>query len=129
MKQKLYFDTRDFEDRFFKYALRTVPKLVEEGLRIAGEELKDDADNIAPKTPKKEGILKSSGKVSAVKLDIGGTSVEVVYDMPYATRVHEGEEDWKWSEPQSGPKYLESKMIKFKDKYISMIAENIRSKS
>ena len=54
------------------------------------------------------------------------------WNTPYAAYTHEGIRKDRthkikhWTEPSSGPKYLESKMIRNKDRYTEIIANAIR---
>ena len=130
MKTEFTLDFSEFNKKFADIIKRAAPESAEMGLREAGQELKLDADNVPPRTPHKEGFLRGSGKVS--KVNIVGKSLEVAvsYDKPYARRWHEVEPGTiKWSEPDVGPKYLESKMIKFKNKYMNIIATVIRRRA
>lgn len=120
-------DFKDFDKKFSKIVKDTIPGLAGKGLRQAGQEWKLDADNIAPRTPHLEGFLRGSGKVSDVKVGSSEISISVSYDKPYAARWHEAEPGTvKWSEPGVGPKYLESKAVRFKNKYMQIIADIIR---
>ena len=130
MKTEFSLDFRNFNKKFTNIVQRAAPKSVEIGLREAGQELKLDADNVPPRTPKKEGFLRGSGKVSEVKVMGKSAEITVSYDKPYARRWHEVEPGTiKWSEPDVGPKYLESKMVRFKNKYMDIIAAVIRKRA
>ena len=130
MKTEFTLDFSDFNKKFADIIKRAAPESAEIGLREVGQELKLDADNIPPRTPHKEGFLRGSGKVSKVKVMGKSIEVTVSYDKPYARRWHEAEPGTiKWSEPDVGPKYLESKMIRFKNKYMKIIATVIRRRA
>jgi len=118
---------KDFDKKFTKIAKQTVPDSTAIGLREAGQEWKLDADNKPPRTPHKEGFLRGSGKVSKAEVKGKSMAVEVTYDEPYAARWHEAEPGTiNWSEPDVGPKYLESKAVRFFKKYIAIVAAAIR---
>lgn len=120
-------DFKDFDKKSTRIIKRAVPEAAAKGLREAGQEWKLDADNVSPRTPHKEGGLRASGKVSRVEVKGQALSVEVSYDTPYAARWHEVEPGTiNWSEPGVGPKYLESKAVRFAKKYIGIIAAVIR---
>ena len=129
----LTFNTSMFEAGLLR-GLQKMENGAEKALRPVGYEIVIDANEKPPKTPKDTGDLKSSGKVSEVKVTAAEMQIEIVFDMPYAARWHEavGNIDpvrgkkIKWSEPQSGPKYLESKMVMFHPKYMLMIANIIK---
>lgn len=127
MKTIFRLDASDFEKKFLHFAKIKYPDLVLQGERHAGEEIKLDADNIVPRTPHLEGMLRGSGKVFVPPQPSGAIAVWIVYDMPYATRWHEAEMTAvNWSEPGVGSKYLESKLSRFKNKYIAIIVEDIK---
>lgn len=123
-------DFTDFDKKFTKIVKYAVPGDARDGVREACQEWKLDADNVAPRTPHKEGGLRASGKVN--KAEIVGKSIEgsVSYDTPYAKRWHEVEPGTiNWSESGVGPKYLESKAVMFMKKYMAIIAEVIRRRA
>lgn len=130
MKTEFTLDFSDFNKKFADIVKRAAPESAEIGLREAGQQLKLDADNIPPRTPHKEGFLRGSGEVSKVEAMGKTIGITVSYDKPYARRWHEVEPGTiKWSEPDVGPKYLESKMVRFKNKYMKIIAEVIRRRA
>jgi hypothetical protein len=47
------------------------------------------------------------------------------FNAPYAARLHEGV-GFHFTEPSSGPKYLESKMIRNQDMYFEIVANTIK---
>ncbi|GAG56946.1 unnamed protein product, partial [marine sediment metagenome] len=112
-------DFKDFDKKFTRIIERAIPEAAADGLRQAGQEWKLDADNVEPRTPHKEGFLRGSGEVSKAKITARSIDVEVTYDEPYAKRWHEAEPGTvKWSELGVGPKYLESKAVRFMKKYM-----------
>ena len=130
MKTEFTLDFSDFNKKFADIVQRAAPESTKIGLKEAGQALKLDADNIPPRTPHKEGFLRGSGKVSEVNIVGKSLEVAVSYDKPYARRWHEVEPGTiKWSESGVGPKYLESKMIKFKNKYMNIIAAVIKRRA
>lgn len=128
-------DFSEFDTRFRQYCI-AAPDDAKEGVREALQELKLDSDNIPPRTPHKEGHLRGSGKVIDLKnvpgevsgiLQYGGKGVE--YDVPYAAKWHEAEPGTvEWSEPDVGPKFIESKIVRYMKKYMEIIAEIIRKR-
>ena len=123
-------DFSDFDKKFKNIVKHAIPESTRIGLREAGQELKLDADTVPPRTPHLEGFLRGSGKVSKVKIKYKDIKVTVSYDKPYATRWHEAEPGTvKWSEKGVGPKYLESKMVRFNKKYMAIVAAVIKRRA
>ena len=137
MSIKYTMDFSNFDKKFKNIVQNAVPKDTAVGVREALQALKLDADNEPPRTPHLEGHLRGSGKVHKIQifgkeisgeLTFGGKTVE--FDVPYAARWHEAEPGTvKWSEPGVGPKYLESKMIRFIKDYMAIIAKVIRGRA
>lgn len=114
-------------------------KAVERGVTLGALALARDTVTVENTVPKVEGTLRGSvsihvqGKCVATGKDLGlaesepmtgatekgrdGILGSVGFNMIYAHRLHEGDEDWNWSQEGSGPKYLESKMAANPDKY------------
>jgi len=123
-------DFKNFDKGFAKIVKKAIPEASADGLRQAGQEWKLDADNVPPRTPHLERFLRGSGEVSKAKVKGQSTEVEVSYDKPYAARWHEAEPGTiNWSEPGVGPKYLESKAVRFMRKYMAIAAEVIRRRA
>ena len=147
------FDFMAFNKKFYDYALKTAPAAAEKGMFEAISELKNDSDNIIPKTPHLEGNLrgdytiilegitqaktveKSGGKgkdhkrggASAIQ-HIAEIIAKLVFRMPYAAKWHEAvNKKVNWSEGGVGPKYCESKMAMFKGKYMQIVASAIKA--
>lgn len=118
-------------DKGFKYITGLVSKIeIGKGLFKAANELLRDAKEIEPKAPYDEGILHRSAQVNEAEVSRGEASVEAGFNKEYAARWHEltPQEDSKinWTTPGSGRKYLESKMVVLKEKYMEIVAEHIR---
>lgn len=127
MKTEFTLDFSDFNKKFTNIVQRAAPESARIGVREACQEWKLDADNVPPKTPHKEGFLRGSGEVSEAEIKGSEISGSVSYHKPYAARWHEAEPGTvKWSEPGVGPKFLESKAVRFAKKYIGIIAAVIR---
>ena len=108
-----------------------------EGIRKACQEIILDANNVPPRTPFKWGALRGSGKVDKVEKQGDQIIGQVSFgagasgqDAPYAARWHEAEPgSVKFTAPGAGPKYLESKLNMFREKYMKIIAEVIRRRT
>jgi len=138
-------DLRDFETRFKDLVENSVPKAVSQGIFRAGNELLRDAIKETPKAPFKEGHLRASARTqfpngmsreyretgSGVLIDAkdgqDGFGILVGFNIEYAHRWHEltPDEDARisWTLPGSGRKYLETKLIRHKDKYAKIVAD------
>lgn len=136
-------DFRDFENGLKKLVEKALPPEIAKGLFRAGNELLRDAVIEVPKAPFKEGHLRGSRQTQSangqtVKFEKGlapanadaswpdgGYGVVAGFNIVYAHRWHEltPEEDVRisWSLPGSGRKYLETKLIRHKEKYRDIV--------
>lgn len=144
----VYFDKKDFDRKMERLVARTIPQELEKGMAKAGMQLLNDCTMQAPTTPLDEGTLRGSGSVFVEnqlvgrspktrgrgtpslehreKLKKDQTVVVVGFNTPYAGRVHEGVGIKNWSEPSSGPKFLEAKLANNRDEYMKITAEHLR---
>ena len=105
-----------------------------QGLFYAAAEMLHDSNTVEPKTPKKSGDLRGSWHVEAVENGAEDWELQCGFNIEYAAAVHEmlqGNEQWgmvvNWSEPGSGPKYLESKLSMFGKKYLKTALSFVQS--
>jgi hypothetical protein len=146
---KIRFNTDDFDKKFKKIVDERIPELVERGFGRAMLQMMNDCIMEVPTVPLREGWLRGSCSVFvqnqlvatsegmpsakpkyAVKdfmMTIKGAEfVGVIgFNAPYAARLHEGV-GFHFTEPSSGPKYLESKMIRNQDMYFEIVANTIK---
>jgi hypothetical protein len=120
-----YMDFSAFKKEFEQVVNNTVPDLTKKGLFSAASSLKLDSDHVQPKTPVKEGHLKGSW-MTQVGSDAGSWCLLCGFNVEYASYVHEMVKRHPWTEPESGPKFLESKLYMFPDKYLRLVAETIQ---
>ena len=99
--------------------LQKLPPMGDRALLKLGDKVRRDANNIEPRTPHLEGQLRS-----VVVIEILEQGIAVVwFQMPYAAKWHEATNpEPNWSEAGVGPKYLESKLVRFKDDYAKFLA-------
>jgi len=133
-------DFTEFEKTFKALVEGAIPKEIGKGLFRAGNALLHDAIYLEPKAPFDEGHLRGSARVEEAKIEKGDISTRIGFNIKYAARWHEISQEnmskkdilgrayskhWpiNWSLKGSGPKYLESKMIKFKSKYMEIVAD------
>jgi len=121
-------DFSDFDKKFIKIVNDAIPSAGAEGLKKAAAYLLRDAILEKPTAPKKTGNLRRTQKVEKpiMKPDI---SIEAGFAADYAAAVHEMSDTNNFTEPGSGPKYLESKMIRNKEKYMKKAADEILKKA
>jgi hypothetical protein len=148
--KNIHFDTTDFDKKFQRLIKTAIPELIEKGMGVAMLDLMGDCNNMIPTVPRKEGTLRGSvsifvqnklvstgeglpgAKAGKANLDysaaISFDKYEGVigYNVPYAAKMHEGI-GFKFTEPSSGPKYLESKLLTRRDVYMRDIADTIKA--
>lgn len=118
---------KDFDQKFFRLVMKTIPEAGEKGLYDAGAVLLQDAKDEPPQAPFKKGDLRGSGKVEA-DITSKAIGVLVIFDIEYASKVHEMEGHVNWTTDHvanPGAKYLESKMSKNKLKYMRIAVDSI----
>ena len=133
-KSGMSIDAKDFEKKFANITRNVIPKLGGKGLFDAGNELTHDAITLPPQAPKDMGDLWGSRITEKAKIDPTDISVTVGFNIEYAKQHHEvapGTYNYTTDKGASspGPKYLESKMTRFKNKYMAIVAAVIRAGS
>jgi hypothetical protein len=150
---KLTFDTSDFEIKSMAL-VEKVKRASEEGMENAVKELMNDALTVSPMCPQETGAMAAShsvfvdGKLVKVSTVIpsGGVATPrtssifkvskniegaLVVNKPYAASQHEGVRKGRryanYTLIQSGPKWIESKLVRFGKKYFSMIAKRVKT--
>lgn len=126
-------DFTDFDKKFLEFAIHEAPDATRRGVKDAIDQLYQDALNVSPTVPKKEGILRA--EVSRETKDVGDSIIgELTFLMPYAARRHEEEvgpvsgKPVVFTEPGSGPKYVESKLVRFMKDYIGIVRDSIKAR-
>lgn len=107
--------------------MKQIPEAALLGLVEAAWEALRDAEKEEPTAPFKKGDLRGSADVQESK-DLFDLFVEFGFNIEYAAYQHElpGQRYKNPTTPGSGPKFLESKLIRFRDKYYEIIAEAIK---
>lgn len=128
-KTGMTFDTKDFDIKFPRVVNKEIP---EESARmeykVAGIVLRD-AIVEEPRAPHDTGNLWREQKIEPPRILAGEITIELGFNTDYAAIVHEMPANTNWTMTGSGPKYLEAKLIKNKEKYMGMIAEGLRRKA
>jgi hypothetical protein len=124
-------DFKDFEKKFFKLVKITFPKTARRGLFQGFNAALKDAKEETPRAPFKEGHLwGSTAKTTKVKITSNEISVSGGFNIDYAARIHEMPKEkaskTNWSLPGSGPKFLETKLVRNKRKYMEIVAKSIK---
>jgi hypothetical protein len=123
-------DLTKFDQEFDRINKTAVPGAARRGAFKAASELLLDADNIEPKVPLKEGHLKGEKVIEIEVQPDGGAEIRAGYNKEYASYLHEMVTDdptpKTWTEPGSGPKFLEDKLTRFNEKYLEIMAAEIR---
>lgn len=127
-KTGMTLDTKDFNIKFGNVTGKVIPEASAKAVFQEGAMVIRDAILEEPRAPhsKGGGTLWRSQKIEQPKIEHGEISVELGFDVEYAAAVHEMPSNYKFTLPGSGPKYLESKLIKNKEKYMANVAEKIR---
>jgi hypothetical protein len=134
-KSGIYLDSKEFDANFEKLVHSVVPELARNGLYDAMQELLTDADNEAPQTPYLDGALRASRKIEKIAVSEGKIEVQGGYNSEYATYQHEGqrkdgshivEHYTRTAVLQPGPKFIESKMVRWRNKYMKTCVDYIK---
>jgi len=122
-------NTRDFDIKFPKITQKRIPEDAAQAIfQVAAIVLKD-AITEEPTAPKNKGTLRRSQKIERPKVEHGAISIEIGFNTEYAAKLHEAPSNWNWSEPGSGPKFLEAKLSRNREKYMRETAERMRRKA
>ena len=129
-KQGYFLDFRDFIKKYPKIIGDTIPNAAEKGVFNAANELLNDAVTKPPQAPFKKGDLWGSKIVDKVEVKGNEVLASAGFNIFYAAKQHEAEPGryryTRTGAKQPGPKFLESKMAKYREKYGWIIAETIR---
>jgi hypothetical protein len=122
-------DASDFEKGLTNLVKTLEPEATARGLFDAGERLIIDAIEQKPYAPVRERHLIDSGRTDIAQITETGVEVVAGFNIEYAARWHEltpaEDATINWTLPGSGRKYLESKLIRFKEKYMKIVAKSL----
>lgn len=150
-KSGIIVDDRQFRARITAYGKDIVPKAIEKALTKVANEILRDTMTVQPTVPMLEGWLRGSasafvgtklvavsrrgkaGKLALRRFDPkvkekDRYALSIVFNTPYAKPLHEGRrgKEMHFSTSGSGHKYLQSKLITFRSKYNTMVANGIK---
>ena len=130
-KTGFFIDPDDFLKDFDKITENIIPELAGKGLVVAANEMIHDSITLPPQAPFKKGDLRGSGTVEKAKKARKDISIKAGFNINYAARQHEAEPGefnyTRTGAKNPGPKFLESKMVSKKDKYMHIVAETIKA--
>ena len=127
-KTGMTFNTKDFDIKFPRVINKEIPEAgARAEYRVAGMVIRD-AILEEPRAPhsKGGGTLWRSQKIEQPQIKAGEITIECGFDVEYAAIVHEMPDNTNWTMVGSGPKYLEAKLIKNKEKYMAEIARGMQ---
>ena len=126
-KSGMTYNSKDFDIKFAKVCDKAIPQAAANQMhyRVAGMILRDSILE-DPRAPHLTGNLWRSQKIERPQIEYGEITIELGFDADYAAFVHEMPAYKDPSMSGSGPKFLESKLIKNKEKYIAEIARGMQ---
>lgn len=127
-KTGMTFETKDFDIKLPRVINKEIPEAAASTFpRVAGMVLRD-AILEEPKAPHKTGHMKRNQKIEYPKIEKGEISIELGFNTDYAMIVHEMPSNVNWSMAGSGPKFLEAKLLRNKEKYIAELARGMQGR-
>ena len=129
MKTQVLFglDASQFSGRLAEYA-QSMPDAAENAVNEALVQLRSDAETIQPTVPLDMGDLRQDVELEVNRQSDGSVEGQIAYTQPYATRMHE-QEYGHYSEPGSGPKYVETKLTTRVAEYHKIMADTIKDET
>jgi len=125
-KTAMTLDTRDFDIKFPHVCNKEIPEAAANTFyKVAGMVI-SDAILEEPRAPHKTGHLWREQKIESPQIKAGEIGIELGFDADYAAAVHEMPSNVNWTMAGSGPKYLEAKLIKNKEKYMAELARGMQ---
>ena len=125
-KTGMTLNTRDFDIKFPDVCNKQIPEAASTSFyKVAGMVI-SDAILEEPRAPHKTGNLWRSQLIEAPQIKAGEIGIELGFDSEYAAAVHEMPSNVNWTMTGSGPKFLEAKLIKNKEKYMAELARGMQ---
>lgn len=126
-----FMDFSKFEKDFKRLVEKKIPSSASEGEVNAANEILRDSVEIPPQAPKDIGDLWGSRIVEGVKNLKELIKIIFGFNIKYAHRHHEAEPGaYNYTltkgATQPGPKFMQSKMVRFKKKYIEIIVNSMK---
>ena len=127
-KTGMTLDTRDFDIKFPDVCNNQIPEAAARSFYKVAAMVIGDAILEEPKAPHKTGHMKRTQLIEAPQIKMGEISIELGFDAEYAATVHEMPSNVNWSMAGSGPKFLEAKLIRNKEKYMAELARGMQGR-
>lgn len=125
-KSGMTFDSKDFDIKFPRVVDKQIPEAgAKTAFKVAGMVIRD-AILEKPRAPHKTGNLWRSQKIEPPRIEKGEVTILLGFDADYAAVVHEMPAATDWTMTDSGPKFLEAKLIRNKEKYMGEIAKGMQ---
>ena len=125
-KSGMYLNTKDFDIKFPNVCDNQIPQAAATGFYIVAGMVIADAILEEPRAPHDTGNLWRSQLIEAPQIKLGEISIVLGFDADYAAVVHEMPGSTVWKMAGSGPKFLEAKLIKNKEKYMAELARGMQ---
>jgi len=122
-------DATEFLRNFRRITEEKIPRNLGEALEETWPYILADAVEEVPKVPVDTGHLSKTQKVGEYRIYKDRIFCEGGFHADYAAKVHEMPVSTNWSEPGSGPKFLESALISNNRKYMKEVADRLRKKA
>jgi len=128
-----FLDFSEFNCNLKRLTEDEFPEYIEKGLFNAMNELLNDSITKPPQAPKDMGDLWGSRIVEKPERTRNDINVKGGFNIKYAEKHHEAEPGtYKYTltkgASQPGPKFMQSKMAQYPEKYIGIVADTIRNK-
>lgn len=126
-KSGMTLNTKDFDIKFLRVGNIEIPSAAANAFYDVAAMVIRDSILEEPRAPHDTGNLWRSQLIEQPVLEFGVISIEVGFDAEYATAVHEMPAPYK--DPTmagTGPKFLEAKLIKNKEKYMAILAQGMQ---
>ena len=131
-KTGFYLDTSNFDKKFERVVEQAIPGDASKGLEKAMNEVLRDSIELPPQAPKEIGDLWGS-IANTVKVFVKYKVLSVLggFNIEYAKYQHEAEPGaYKYTldkgAKQPGPKFMQSKMALYRERYMGIVADVIR---
>lgn len=129
MKISVKTDVSEFKQLLIDLNIK-MPAASVVGVTAAMEEFKKDCLEVVPKVPFKTGFLHDHHEILPTKI-VGSLIIGTLkVPGPYAASIHEGISRWgtsyKYKTPGTGAKWIQSKMLKYVEKYVKIAGSVVR---